>query len=260
MSDARKAMKAAVNQAIAPKSSQIIIAVEGLLFLLSMLDLRSRPSGPSRLFRGQAVDEPLLPRFAREASKRSLSDVIGAERRMLDTFSRLALPYVGQVRPQSGYEWLALAQHYSVPTRLLDWTGNPLFALWFAVRKNTKAAYGSFWVLEVQEDHLLPLDTVDDVFDLDQTYVYRPAHITQRIVAQDGWFTVHKYLEKKDKFLPLEKQARFSKHLRKYFIPSREFGPIRDQLRRLGVSDAVLFPDLENLSRELVSRIFPKGS
>jgi len=47
----------------------------------------------------------------------------------MDTFSRLALPHVDSIRPQNAYEWLAVAQHHGVPTRLLDWTGNPLFAL-----------------------------------------------------------------------------------------------------------------------------------
>jgi hypothetical protein len=78
-----------------------------------------------------------------------------------------------------------------------------MFALWFAVRKPAKAD-GAFWVLPATQEHLLPLDIQEDVFDLNRTYLFRPAHITSRIVAQDGWFTVHWYVEKKDKFIPLE--------------------------------------------------------
>jgi hypothetical protein len=176
----------------------------------------------------------------------------------LDDFSRLAVPYLGSNRPQDRYEWLAIAQHHGVPTRLLDWTGNPLFALWFAVRKRPEGEFGAFWVLQASANHLLPLDVHDDVYELRRTYLFRPAHITSRIVAQDGWFTLHWYIEAQDKFVPLEKQPRFSKHLTKYLIPESAFQRLRNGLGRLGISDSVLFPDLTNLSKGLVARVFPK--
>lgn len=212
---------------------------------------------PTRVFRGQPVDEPLLPRFAREALARNFADVVATERRLIDDFSRLALPHLGSTRPRNSLEWMAVAQHYGVPTRLLDWTGNPLFALWFAVRESS-GADGAFWVLPATEEHLLPIEARTGVFDLRKTYLFRPAHITQRIVAQDGWFTVHWYIEKKNKFVPLERQPRFTQHLKKYRVPANSFSRLRRGLASLGISDSVLFPDLPTLSKELVARTFPQ--
>ena len=45
------------------------------------------------------------------------------------------------------FGWLFLAQHYGLPTRLLDWTENPLIAAYFAVREQPSDSDGCLWAL-----------------------------------------------------------------------------------------------------------------
>jgi hypothetical protein len=49
--------------------------------------------------------------------------------------------------PDDYFGWLFLAQHYGLPTRLLDWTENPLVALYFAVLSQEEARDGCIWAL-----------------------------------------------------------------------------------------------------------------
>jgi hypothetical protein len=49
--------------------------------------------------------------------------------------------------PDDYFGWLFLAQHYGLPTRLLDWTESPLIALYFAVENTDETADGCIWAL-----------------------------------------------------------------------------------------------------------------
>ena len=216
--------------------------------------LRQAPTERRRLFRGQSTDQPLLPRIARLAEARGIpfSEVTNIERQMLQRFRRESVPLLGTVKAETDWELPSIAQHQGMPTRLLDWTANALAGLWFAVATDPPArGHGVVWVLEVDPANEKTPTKGDDIFNLKRTYVFQPFHLDRRIVAQSAWFSVHRYTEVKDQFLPLEQNNRYSGNLTKFVIPRERFDALRAELRLLGVSQSSMFPDLSGLGADI---------
>src|SRR5260221_14753139 len=70
------------------------------------------------LFRGQRQDWSLLPKISRVKLRSGLS-IHDTELKMIQEFKRISKPFLVK-DPQNEWEWLALAQHYGMSTRLLD--------------------------------------------------------------------------------------------------------------------------------------------
>jgi len=158
------------------------------------------------LFRGQNIDKPLLPKLVRIAEEESIpyKQLLRVEQQMLDRLQKESVPFIRGRGPATLWEWLSVAQHQGMPTRLLDWTANALAGLWFAVSADPREGdHGVLWVLDVSAENERSPIVKEDVFDLKRTFVFQLFHIDQRIVAQAAWFSIHRYSAVRGKFVPL---------------------------------------------------------
>jgi FRG domain len=229
------------------------------------------------VFRGQQQDWPLLPKVGRlpfatktEVRNRMMSsgarwEVSGtsygrawAERRMFEEFCRLAPAFVDST-PSDEWELLALAQHHGLPTRLIDWSYNPYVAAWFAVSLPpiTPGSFGVVWMHVPDEgDFVTKLERLESPLKFSRKQRVRPVvfesrHVTPRIRAQNGLFTVHQLDAKTDRFLPANESGDHRTCMTKLLIPAASFLSMRNELDAVGVNAAALFPDLDGLSRSL---------
>ncbi len=257
-------------------------------FLKSVEDIRDRwGSGSARCvgeeeppwYRGQGdASWGLVPKIYRPEF------ACADERELRHEFQSAGLQLLGATAPKDRWDWYFLMQHYGAPTRLLDWTINPLVALFFALEDHFEKQLtrdAAVWILDPWwlnkrqlpgvDGPLLPeweeaglfLPDLEDAFTGKKVrrslpVAIEPPQVDRRLSSQGSRFIVFGTTQDLTK-TGLARGVRAKKTIREVklcqlTVPANAVGRLLREVDQLGFNRAVLFPDLGGLATHMCYR------
>jgi hypothetical protein len=186
------------------------------------------------------------------------------------------------VREDSQWNWLAVAQHHGVPTRLLDWSYSPYVSLHFATAGlDEYRRDGIIWCVNYVAIHKLLPQALREVLSEERSNAFtvemldratgslialerlseehfpvflEPPSLDDRIVNQFSIFSMMSSpLARFDDWLQQHGDL-----VRRIIIPAEVKWEARDKLDQANITERVLFPGLDGLARWLQRHYTPR--
>ena len=207
-------------------------------------------------------------------------DLRKLEGHLLRNFRKYA--HADAAASDSVWNWLALAAHHGLPTRLLDWTYSPFVALHFATKDlRHYERDGVVWCVNHRETNVLLPSALRDSLESEGSDVFtvemlshaastlealeqlspdafvlflEPPSIDARIVNQFALFSL---VSTPDRALH-EWLAAHPALCRRLVIPAELKWEVRDKLDQAGITERVLFPGLDGLTAWLTRYYTPR--
>jgi hypothetical protein len=221
------------------------------------------------VFRGMCqADSDLRTSLARLAGSRR--DLARLEGHLLRNFRKYA--HADAAAGDSVWNWLALAAHHSLPTRLLDWTYSPFVALHFAtdnlayydrdaviwcvnhretnrrlpdeLRRLLDEEGSNIFTVEMLNSAAKSLEVLQSLSSNDYVVFLEPPSLNARIVNQFALFSL---MSRPDRSLD-SWLAECPELTRRIILPAAMKWEIRDKLDQAGITERMLFPGIDGLA------------
>ena len=197
---------------------------------------------------------------------------VAHEKHLLTSFRKYAVERA--VHGDWIWNWLSLAKHHGLPTRILDWSYSPYVAMHFATANFNEFDHdGTIWcvdylktngllpptlqkILKAENANIFTTEMLNGVaaslsdFDAlggDFVLFFEPPSLDERIVNQFALFSLPSSPK-----LSLEDFLKQGESMyRRIIIPAELKWEVRDKLDQANITERVLFPGLDGLSRWL---------